>query len=399
MQNDSFSDIGKVEAIRLLFEPSGFSLAAPIFEPANGSAVRLASRFFQEGLDFDLTYFPLRHLGYKAVVAVTGELFAALAHPRTLSVRLGLSAKFSFASVQELWEGMVSAAKEYAYVSLDLDLLPCANGLSISVSALGESLLLTRKRQPKPKSMDLLCVSGSLGAAFLGLQVLEREKKRFVSGSPQPADPSSRSEAPGNSRPDHPDAAGSRPDHPNMAGFHPDRPDHTDTAGSRPDRPDTAGSQPDSPAVFQPDLEKYKMLVGSYLKPELSASVLRHLEDAEVYPSLGTLVTHGLSDAVKRLASVSGLGAKIYADKIPFEGNTFALGKELDIDPISAAMNGGDDFRLLFAIPILRSEQFRRDFQTFDIIGHLARPEAGTVLVTPDGAELPLCAQGWPEAD
>lgn len=393
MQNDSFSDIGKVEAIRLLFEPSGFSLAAPIFEPANGSAVRQASRFFQEGLDFDLTYFPLRHLGYKAVVAVTGELFAALAHPRTLSVRLGLSAKFSFASVQELWEGMVSAAKEYAYVSLDLDLLPCANGLSISVSALGESLLLTRKRQPKPKSMDLLCVSGSLGAAFLGLQVLEREKKRFVSGTPRPADPSSRSEAPGNSRPD---TAGSRPDHPNMAGFHPD---HPDTAGSHPDHPDTVGSQPDSPAVFRPDLEKYKMLVGSYLKPELSASVLRHLEDAEVYPSLGTLVTHGLSDAVKRLASVSGLGAKIYADKIPFEGNTFALGKELNIDPISAAMNGGDDFRLLFAIPILRSEQFRRDFQTFDIIGHLARPEAGTVLVTPDGAELPLRAQGWPEAD
>ena len=376
MQNDSFSDIGKVEAIRLLFEPSGFSLAAPIFEPANGSAVRQASRFFQEGLDFDLTYFPLRHLGYKAVVAVTGELFAALAHPRTLSVRLGLSAKFSFASVQELWEGMVSAAKEYAYVSLDLDLLPCANGLSISVSALGESLLLTRKRQPKPKSMDLLCVSGSLGAAFLGFQVLDREKKRFVSGTPRPADPSSRSEAPGNSRPDRPD-----------------------TVGFRPDRPDTAGSQPDSPAVFQPDLEKYKMLVGSYLKPELSASVLRHLEDTEVYPSLGTLVTHGLSDAVKRLASVSGLGAKIYADKIPFEGNTFVLGKELDIDPISAAMNGGDDFRLLFAIPILRTEQFRRDFQTFDIIGHLARPEAGTVLVTPDGAELPLRAQGWPEAD
>lgn len=386
MQNDSFSNIGKVEAIRLLFEPSGFSLAAPIFEPANGSAVRQASRFFQEGLDFDLTYFPLRHLGYKAVVAVTGELFAALAHPRTLSVRLGLSAKFSFASVRELWEGMVSAAKEYAYVSLDLDLLPCANGLSISVSALGESLLLTRKRQPKPKSMDLLCVSGSLGAAFLGLQVLEREKKRFVSGTPRPADPSSRADAPGNSRPDRPD----------MAGFHPD---HPDNAGSRPDHTDTAGSQPGSPVVFQPDLEKYKMLVGSYLKPELSASVLRHLEDAEVYPSLGTLVTHGLSDAVKQLASVSGLGAKIYADKIPFEGNTFALGKELNIDPISAAMNGGDDFRLLFAIPILRTEQFRRDFQTFDIIGHLARPEAGTVLVTPDGTELPLRAQGWPEAD
>ena len=104
-----------------------------------------------------------------------------------------------------------------------------------------------------------------------------------------------------------------------------------------------------------------------------------------------------LSDAVKRLALETGLGAKIYADKIPFEGNSFQLGRELDLDPVSAAMNGGEDCRLLFAVPILSLEKFRRDFQTFDIIGHLAQPEAGTVLVTPDGAELPLRAPGWPE--
>jgi thiamine-monophosphate kinase len=334
MQKETFSDIGKVAAIDRLFEHSGYSPAAsPSFEPENGSAARLASRLLQEGLDFDLTYFPLKHLGYKTVVAVTGELFAALAHPRALSVRIGISAKFNFPSVQELWEGMVAAAKEYAYTEIDLDLLPCANGLSVSISAVGEELLLTRKRLPKPKSMDLLCVSGSLGAAFLGMQVLEREKKKFV-----------------------------------LEGF-------------------------------QPDLEKYKMLVGSYLKPELPAGILNHLEDSEIYPSFGVLVTHGLSDAVKRLTSASGLGAKVYADKIPFEGNTFALGKELNIDPISAAMNGGDDFRLLFAVPILHAEKFRRDFQTFDVIGHLAQPAVGSVLVTPDGAELPLRAQGWPDSD
>ncbi len=106
-------------------------------------------------------------------------------------------------------------------------------------------------------------------------------------------------------------------------------------------------------------------------------------------------VSHGLSDAVKRLARESGLGVKIYADKIPFEGNSFSSGKELDIDPVSAAMNGGDDFRLLFTIPILSAEKFRRDFQTFDIIGHLAQPEVGSVLVSPDGLEHPILAQGW----
>lgn len=371
MQKETFSDLGKVEAIDLLFQKSGFLLRGqPGFEPSNGSTVRLASRFFQEGLDFDLTYFPLKHLGYKAVVAVTGELFAAMAHPRTLSVRLGLSAKFTFPLIQDLWEGIVSAAKEYAYVDLDLDLLPCANGLALNVSATGESSQLARRRCPKPKSMDLLCVSGSLGAAFMGLQVLEREKKTFLASSPNTSPASSSAAASGS-------AAASRFAVPAATAGH-----------------NSATAEKFS---FQPDLEQYKMLVGSYLKPELSAAVLEHLKEAEIYPSLGVLISHGLADAVKRLVQASGLGAKVYADKIPFEGNTFALGKELNIDPISAAMNGGDDFRLLFAVPILQAEKFRRDFQTFDVIGHLARPEVGSVLVTPDGAELPLRAQGWPD--
>ena len=119
------------------------------------------------------------------------------------------------------------------------------------------------------------------------------------------------------------------------------------------------------------------------------------METEEIYPSSGYLVSKGLSDAIKRLNADTGLGAKIYADKIPFEGNSFELGREFDIDPISAAMNGGDDYRLLFTIPIMQLEKFRRDFQTFDIIGHLARPEVGAVLVTPEGIELPLKAQGW----
>ena len=116
-------------------------------------------------------------------------------------------------------------------------------------------------------------------------------------------------------------------------------------------------------------------------------------------PSAGYLVDRGLSDALKRLSRDTGLGAKIYTDRIPFEGQSFEVAKKLGIDPVSAAMNGGEDYRLLFTIPILKAESFRRDFQTFDIIGHLAMPDAGTVLVTPDGAELPLKAQGWPEEE
>jgi thiamine-monophosphate kinase len=263
---------------------------------------------------------------------MAGELYASMSRPRTLSIKLGLSAKLDFSHVRELWCGVVTAAKEHGFKALDLDLVPSPNGLAISVSATGEEAKLTKGRTVKARSKDLVCVSGSLGAAFLGQQILEREKRNFENTKD--------------------DAA-------------------------------------------QPDLEKYKMLIGSYLKPEIPSSVVSRLEDAGIYPSHGYLVSHGLSDTLKRLVRDSGLGVKVYADKIPFEGNSFAFGKEMDIDPVSAAMNGGDDFRLLFTIPILSAERFRRDFQTFDIIGHLAQPEVGAVLVTPDGVELPVKAQGW----
>jgi thiamine-monophosphate kinase len=119
------------------------------------------------------------------------------------------------------------------------------------------------------------------------------------------------------------------------------------------------------------------------------------MEETEIMPSHGYLVNRGLADAVKRLVRDSGLGAKVYVDKLPFAGKTFDLGKEMNIDPISAALNGGEDYRLLFTIPIGKHDKFRHDFQTFDIIGHLAKPEVGAVIVTPDGVELPMKAQGW----
>lgn len=333
MAEESFKEYGKEEAISLLYEGSGFDrVGNPSFEPSPGSEVISSCRLFVEGIDFDLIYFPLKHLGYKCVCAAAGEIYASMAHPRTLMLRLGVSAKLDFSHIRELWSGVVAAAREHGFKTVDLDLVPSPNGLTISVSAGGEKLKLTKGRTVKARSKDLVCVSGSLGAAYLGQQILEREKRTFERG--------------------------------------------------------TDDSE-------QPDLEKYKMLIGSYLKPEIPAGAVARLEETGIYPSHGYLVSHGLSDALKRLVMDSGLGVKVYADKIPFEGNSFAFGKEMDIDPISAAMNGGDDFRLLFTIPILSAEKFRREFQTFDIIGHLAQPEVGAVLVTPDGVELPVKAQGW----
>lgn len=322
MEKDTFASLGRIEAIKQLFEGTGFQpFNEPLwFEAKAGDCITSSSKTFLEGIDFNLVYFPLKHLGYKSVIATTGELYAVMAAPATLSVVIGVSAKLDYSHIRELWSGVVTAAKEQGYKALSLELQPSKNGLCISVTATGSCSKLTAVRRPKAKSKDLICVSGSLGAAYLGQQVLEH-------------------------------------------------------------KPD--------------ELEKYKMLLAAYLKPELSPQTVAQLEDAEIYPSMGYFVSKGLSDAVMRLCRDCGLGAKVYADKIPFEGGSFDAGRELDIDPVSAAMNGGDDCRILFTIPILKLEKFRTEFQTFDIIGHLALPEAGAVLVSPDGLEHPLSAQGW----
>ena len=326
---ESFSEIGKIEAIEQLYRLSAYNPVSGLSYTSKGGSIITASRMYLEGPDFNLVYFPLKHLGYKCVVGVVGELYAALARPKLLNVILGVSAKLDLPQVKDLWMGITVAAKEHGFEAVNLDLQPSQNGLYVSMSATGETQALTAKRRMAAKSKDLICVSGALGAAFLGLQVLKRGAKEF------------------------------------------------------------------SEKGTQPDMSQYKMLVGDYLRPELEASVVERLEDVEIYPSYGYFVTRGLADTLKRLTRDSGLGAKVYADKIPFEGGSFQLGKELDLDPVSAAMNGGDDNRLLFVVPILHLEKFRREFQTFDIIGHLAQPEAGTVLVTPEGVEFPVKAQGW----
>lgn len=333
MSEDTFSNIGKIEAIIRLYEGTAYKpFGNGKFQSNGKSFISHKSRTFIEGIDFDLTYFPLKHLGYKTIVAVTGEIYADFAHPRTVDIKLGISAKMDFKQIREIWEGMVTACKEHGYQSVNLDLIPSPNGQTISISATGETDILTEKRRTSAKSMDLICISGPLGASYMGFQILEREKRKFEK------------------------------------------------------RKDDSK---------QPDLESYKHFVGEYLRPQINPGIVKTMEDVEIIPTYGYLVTKGLGESIKRLVADSGLGAKIYVDRLPFAGKSFDLGKELNIDPMTAAMNGGEDYRLLFTIPIGKHDKFRHDFQTFDIIGHLAKPEVEASLVTPDGVELPIKAQGW----
>ena len=267
MAEETFSDLGRVEAIAKLYEGTPYKpFQSSWFETESKSCVTSHSRTFMEGIDFDLIYFPLKHLGYKCVTAVTGELYAEMSHPRTMDVRLGISSKLDFKHIKEVWDGIVAAAKEHGYKKVSLDLLPSPNGLTVSVSCTGETSLLMAKRRPAAKSMDLICVSDNLGAAFMGFQVLEREKRAF---------------------------------------------------------------EQSGDAKAQPKLEDHKHLVGAYLKPQIHPQVISQMEDAEIMPSYGYLVTRGLADAVKRLVRDSGMGAKIYVDKLPEWAQTIMPNIEL----------------------------------------------------------------------
>ncbi len=334
MEKKNFSDIGKIEAIKLLFEESPFKQAdgTSYLSGEKGGVIRTASKLWLEGIDFDLTYFPLKHLGYKSVVGTVGEIYASLARPQSISVRLGISAKLDLPQVSELWNGICTAAEEHHIKRADLDLVPSRNGLDISIVISGITSPEVAENRKSASSKDLICISGNVGASFLGMCLLEQEKKKF----------------------------------------------------------EKAGE-----LTGQPDLEKYKILVASYLKPEIDPDIISQLGDSGIIPPYGYLVNRGLADAARRLNRDSGLGVKLYTDKIPFEGNSFEVGKKLNIDPVSAALKGGDDYRLMFVIPMSAYETFRHDFQTFSIIGHLAQPEVGTVLVTHEGVELPVHAQGW----
>lgn len=322
------SSVGKEALLSKLFENSGYTNSPTVDVNWSGQCTS-AHRIMLEGVDFDLVYTPLKHLGYKAALNVFGELYAAFRAPVTLSVVLGLSSRFCCEDVEELWSGVVAACREHGVKSLVLELNPSVNGLCISLSACGLQKKKILDKRPEIKNLDLICLSGHLGAAYMGLHILEREKISFTS---------------------------------------------TDT---------------------QPDLSKYKAVLASYLSPEIKPNLLDRFIEADIIPSTGWFLTRGLGAAVLKLTRATGLGAKIYIERMPVSTRTFEVADELELDPITAAMNGGDDYKFIFTIPIELHDAFHKEFHDFDVIGHMARPETGAVLVSPEGAEFEIKAQGF----
>lgn len=324
------SDIGRITLIENLLNMVDCSLSdSPSFGGEEGFTWINSHKLFLEGIDFDLTYMPLKYLGYKTVIFSLGPVFAKGYTPDHISVKIGLSKKYFKEDIEEIWLGMKAAIEEYKLKVNSLELLPSLTGLTISISAQGKQKNSTIVQREKCSSGDLICLTGNIGAAYMGLQLLEREKSVFKSTS------------------------------------------------------------------AQPDLGNYKYILKSYLNPEINKSLIEEINQTGVIPSDGEFLEQGLASAIKMICYRYELGAKIFLDKLPIASETFRMAEEINIDATTAAINGGEDVQFIFIIPLSQYEKIQKELPQFDVIGHLCSPEIGTVLVTPDGLELELKAQGW----
>ncbi|AEL26522.1 thiamine-phosphate kinase [Cyclobacterium marinum] len=282
-----------------------------------------------EGVHFDLSFTPLKHLGFKAVAVNVSDVAAMNAIPTQVTVGIGLSSRFSVEAVKELYEGIKLAATHYNVDIVGGDTTSSRAGLVISITAIGEVKKSAISYRSGAKVNDIICATGDLGAAFIGLQILEREKQVFLSN-------------------------------PNM----------------------------------QPDLEKYPYITGRQLKPDARMDIIHEFKEMGLVPTSMIDVSDGLASELFHICKASDVGVAIYEDKLPIDKQTFDTAVELNLDPITCVLNGGEDYELLFTI---NQDDFKKLEKHPDIhfIGHVTEKDSGKYLVTKSGTAVELKAQGW----
>ncbi len=293
-----------------------------------GRSIVVTTDLLTEGIHFNLVYTPLKHLGYKAAVVNFSDVFAMNALPRQMLVSMALSAKFSIGMVDEIYEGLQLACERFGVDLIGGDTTSSVTGMTLSITAIGESAAEDLVYRNGARINDLICVTGNLGAAYMGLQLLERERKIFES----------------------------------------------------------TGSQP--------ELAGFEYLVGRQLKPEPRGDIIQYFREQKIKPTSMIDISDGLSSELLHICYNSGKGCKIYASKIPVDPETAKLAAELHIGSMVAAMNGGEDYELLFTVSL---EEYKRISEKpgISIIGHVVDESEGKLLIDDDGKAVELTAQGW----
>ena len=289
----------------------------------------LAADMLVEGVHFDLSYVPLQHLGYKAISVNVSDIASMNGKPEQVTVSLGLSNRFSVEAIEALYEGMKAAAKAFQVDIVGGDTTTSKSGLIISISVFGKVEKEKVAYRKGAKVGDILCATGDLGGAFMGLQVMEREKQAFMAN-------------------------------PNL----------------------------------QPQLENYEYIVQRQLKPIARMDIIHELAEFGVVPTSMIDISDGLASECLHLSTHSGVGIQIYEDKIPIDRQTYETAVEFNLDPITCALNGGEDYELLFTI---KQEDYEKLEKHEDIhfIGHTQELTKGNRLVTKNNNLVELKAQGW----
>lgn len=282
-----------------------------------------------EGIHFDLTYMPLKHLGYKAAVVNFSDIYAMNGHPRQIVVSLAISSRFAVEHLEELYAGIRLACDIYGVDLVGGDTTASRSGLVISITCIGEAAPDAVVTRDGAKDTDLICVSGDLGSAYMGLQLLEREKVA--------------------------------------------------SKGIK---------------DFQPEFGGKEYLIERQLKPEARRDIVSALAEAGIKPTAMMDISDGLSSELLHICKQSDTGCRIYEERIPIDYQTAIMAEELGMNLVTAALNGGEDYELLFTVPLSRHEDVSK-IKGVSVIGHICKPEMGCAMVTRDGGEIELKAQGW----
>jgi thiamine-monophosphate kinase len=294
-----------------------------------GKQTLISTDLLIEGIHFDLTYTPLKHLGYKAVMVNLSDIYAMNGTPTQITISLGISNRFSVEALTELYEGIYLACNKHGVDLVGGDTSSSGKGLIISVTAIGEVAPDKFVKRNTAEAGNLICVSGDCGGAFLGLTLMEREKKIFLENN-----------------------------------------------------------------AIQPNLENESYIVGRLLKPEARKEVIDFLQEAGITPTAMMDVSDGISSEVLHLCNQSGTGCRVYEDKIPISEDSRKAAYKFGLDPTICALNGGEDYELIFTI---RQEDHDKIVlnEEISVIGYMTTLEEGCKLISRGGNDYPLTAQGW----
>lgn len=292
--------------------------------------VLVTTDLLMEGVHFDLTYVPLKHLGYKAVMVNLSDIYAMNGTPRQITVSLAISKRFGVEDLEDLYAGIRLACETHHVDVVGGDTTSSLTGLAISITAIGDAPKENVTYRNGARETDLICVSGNLGAAYMGLQLLEREKSVFMGEN----------------------------------------------------------------ANVQPDFSGKEYLLERQLKPEARGDIVRTLAEANIKPTSMIDISDGLSSELMHICKQSGTGCRVYEEHIPLDYQTAVMAEELNMNVSTCALNGGEDYELLFTVSLADYDKVSK-LKDIRLIGHITKPELGCMLITRDGGEMELKAQGW----